>query len=157
MVELADGRILMDIRQETGASRWLAESADGGQTWAEPRRGIDVTPVACAIERFSFKGTSEDRDRILWTGPKGPDRRVLVIRTSYDEGRTFVNERQVSEQYAAYSDLTILKDKTVGVLWERGKERGYQFITFTRLNRDWLETDSLRAGSASPGSADGPR
>jgi hypothetical protein len=28
---------------------------------------------------------------------------------------------------------------TIGVLWERGTNSGYQFITFTRFNRDWLE------------------
>ena len=65
-----------------------------------------------------------------------------MIRVSDDEGKTFALERLISEDYAAYSDLTILKDKTVGVLWERGVERGYQFITFTRLNREWLEQGS---------------
>jgi hypothetical protein len=42
----------------------------------------------------------------------------------------------ISEELAAYSDLTILKDKTVGVLWERAN---YKFITFTRFNREFLE------------------
>jgi len=28
---------------------------------------------------------------------------------------------------------------TVGVLWERGTNSDYQFITFTRFNREWLE------------------
>ena len=65
-----------------------------------------------------------------------------MIRWSDDEGKTFANERLISDDYAAYSDLTILKDKTIGVLWERGVERGYQFITFTRLNREWLEQGS---------------
>ena len=141
-VELVDGRILMDIRQNSGAHRWLAESTNGGNTWAEPRSGLTVTPVMCAIERFTLQAAGDDRNRLVWTGPKGPDRRRLVIRTSDDEGKTFAHERLISDNYAAYSDLTILKDKTVGVLWERGVEHGYQFITFTRLNRDWLEAES---------------
>ncbi|HEY5909086.1 MAG TPA: sialidase family protein [Verrucomicrobiae bacterium] len=139
VVELADGRILMDIRQEKGATRWLAESSDGGETWADPRPGITVTPVACAIERYTLKSRGDDRDRLLWSGPKGPDRKNLVLLTSYDEGKTFTGERLVSDNFAAYSELTVLKDKTVGILWERGVERGYQFITFTRLNREWLD------------------
>jgi hypothetical protein len=149
VVELADGRILMDIRQATGTHRWLAESVDSGTTWGEPRSGLTVTPVMCAIERFTLKATGEDRNRLLWTGPKGPNRRRLVIRTSDDEGRTFTNERLITDTFAAYSDLTILKDKTVGILWERGVERGYQFITFTRLNREWLEADSARSNAPS--------
>jgi sialidase-1 len=139
VVELADGRILMDIRQGSGPHRWLSESSDGGKTWSAPRPGVTVTPVACAIERYTLRSAGDDRDRILWTGPKGPDRTHLVVRTSYDEGKTFVNERPIWEKEAAYSDLTILKDKTVGVLWERGEKSGYQFITFTRFNREFLE------------------
>jgi sialidase-1 len=139
LVELADGRILMDIRQESGPHRWMAESRDGGRTWSNPRPGVTVSPVACAIERYTLKSAGDDRDRILWTGPKGPGRTNLVVRTSYDEGKTFVNERLIWNKEAAYSDLTILKDRTVGVLWERGVESGYQFITFTRFNREFLE------------------
>jgi sialidase-1 len=100
---------------------------------------VAVNPVACAIERYTLKSAGDDRDRILWTGPKGPGRTNLVVLTSYDEGKRFVNERLIWKKEAAYSDLTILKDKTVGVLWERGDQRGYQFITFTRFNREFLE------------------
>ena len=146
VVELATGHILMDIRQNSGPNRWLAESADGGKTWSEPRPGIAVTPVACAIERYTFQAAGQDRHRLLWSGPKGPDRRRLVIRASDDEGRTFASERLIAEDFAAYSDLTVLKDGTVGVLWERGVERGYQCLSFTRFNRAWLEPVAASAG-----------
>ncbi len=139
VVELDNGHILMDIRQEKGPSRWLAESADGGKTWMEGRPGQTVTPVACAIKRFTWQSASGERNRLLWTGPQGPERRRLVVRLSYDEGRTFTNERLVSEDYAAYSGLTVLKDHTIGILWERGIQKGYQSITFTRLNLAWLD------------------
>jgi hypothetical protein len=143
LVELADRRILMDIRQNTGRNRWFAESKDGGKTWGEVRAGLNVTPVACAIERYTLRAAGEDRDRLVWTGPMGPDRKQLVIRTSYDEGRSFTNQQVISEQFAAYSDLTILKDKSIGVLWERGAERGYESITFTRLKREFLEPKAI--------------
>ena len=68
VVELADGRILMDIRQEQGAHRWQAESADGGQTWGQARPGLAETMVACAIERFPRANDRGDGDRLLWTG-----------------------------------------------------------------------------------------
>lgn len=136
LVELTDGRILMDYRQNNGPHRWLATSSDGGRSWAEPQPGVTVTPVCCAIERFTLKSATESRDRILWTGPKGPGRNTLVARTSYDEGQTFKNERLVSDEPAAYSDLTILKDHQVGILWERGD---YKCITFTRIGLSWLE------------------
>jgi sialidase-1 len=136
VVELSDGRILMDFRAESIAHRWMTESRDGGRTWSEPRVGLPVTPVCCAIERYTAKSAGDDRDRILWTGPKGPGRRNLVARVSYDEGRTFANERLIAAEPAAYSDLAIMKDKTAGVLWERGN---YRYITFTQLSREFLE------------------
>ena len=142
VVELADGRILMDIRQELGSNRWLAESTDGGNTWGEPRPGLEVTPVACAIERFTLENAGADRNRLLFTSPKGPNRKRLRMLTSYDEGRSFPHEKVISQDYAAYSDLTILKNGTVAVLWERGVDKGYQFITLTRMNRAWLDEKS---------------
>src|SRR5436305_582633 len=80
------------------------------------RPGLPVTPVACAIERYTSRAAGDDRDRLLWTGPRGPGRRDLVVRISYDEGRTFPVERLVAAGPAAYSDLSILKDRSVGVL-----------------------------------------
>ena len=40
IVELVDGRLLLDIRQETGPNRFLATSSDAGQTWSDPRPGV---------------------------------------------------------------------------------------------------------------------
>jgi sialidase-1 len=139
LVELSDGQLLFDIRQQKGPHRWHALSPDSGRTWSKPQPGEQVTPVCCAIERYALKTSGHDRDRILWTGPKGPNRSNLVVRVSYDDARTFPHERPLSTGPAAYSDLTVLVDKTVGVLWERGADKGYQFITFTRFNIAWLE------------------
>ena len=138
-VELADGAVMIDARQNYGDHRWVAISQDGGEQWSRPRAGQFLTPVATSIERFTLKSAGNDRDRILWTGPKGPGRQTLVVRVSYDEGQTFGNERVIYGGFTAYSDISILKDKTVGVLWERGISEGYQFITFTRLDREFLE------------------
>ena len=139
LVELADGAIMMDARQNGGGRRWVAISGDGGGTWSRPLTGQQLTPVCTSIERFTSRAAGDDRDRILWTGPAGPGRRNLVVRVSYDEGQTFRGEKVIYGGLAAYSDLAILRDKTVGVLWERGVSGGYQFITFTRFDLGFLE------------------
>ena len=140
LVELADGAILMDARQGAGTHRWLMHSKDGSQTWSDPVAGQTVTTICASIERYTLEAAGDDRNRLLWTGPKGPGRKHLVIRTSEDEGQTFRDEQTIYGGLAAYSDITILKDKTVGVIWERGVSESYQFVTFTRVNRDFLES-----------------
>ena len=139
LVELSDGRWLFDIRQQRGTHRWRATSSDHGKTWSKPTAGEQVSAVACAIERFTRKAAGDDRDRLLWTGPKGPDRSNLVVRVSFDEGASFTNERPLYAGPSAYSDLTTLKDKTIAVLYERGTNDPYQFISFARFDGEWLE------------------
>ena len=142
LVELVDGAIMIDARQGSGSHRWVAISQDGGQTWSRPRPGQTLPPVATSIERFSVQEGSRGRNRILWTGPAGPGRLNLVVRVSYDEGQTFVGEKVLYEGLAAYSDMSILKNQTVGVLFERGLSENYQFISFTRFSREFLESPS---------------
>jgi sialidase-1 len=137
LVELADGRILMSARQNQGLRRFLIISSDGGESWTETAPGQPVSACACAIERFTLASEGDDRNRILWTGPKGPGRKTLIVKVSYDEGKSCPVERLISSDAAAYSDLTTLGDNTAGVLWERG---GYQHITFSRFNLAFVES-----------------
>lgn len=137
-VELADGAVLMDARQNAGDHRWFLTSKDGG-VWGRPREGHKLAPVATAVERFSLKSAGADRDRLIWTGPTGPGRKNLVVRVSYDEGQTWMNERVLYGGFAAYSDATMLNDGTAGIIWERGVSEPVQSVTFTRFNREFLE------------------
>ena len=138
LVELNDGRILMDIRQVSGNIRLQAISDDRGETWSEAFQSRKA--IACSsIERLTLKAENDDRDRIIWSGPKGPERNNLVAKISYDEGETFPKELMVALEPAAYSDLTILSDKTIGILWERDE---YNYISFTRLDLKYLESRS---------------
>src|SRR6185503_10303374 len=69
-------------------STFARTSDDNGVSWSEP---ID----ACAIERLTRKTEGDDLDRLLWTGPKAPERSNLVARVSHDEGKTFSHERLI--------------------------------------------------------------
>ncbi|MGQ9770807.1 MAG: sialidase family protein [Thermogutta sp.] len=136
LLELADGSVALDMRQQRGAHRWISISKDGGKTWSEPRAGQTVTPVCCAIERWTLKSAGDDRDRIVWTGPRGPGRNNLTLWVSYDELATFQNPRLIAEGPGAYSDMAVLPDKTVAILWEQGN---YKAIVLTRVTLPWVE------------------
>jgi sialidase-1 len=139
VVELADGAVMMDTRQGNGERRYVSISRDNGAKWSWPVTGQTVVGVATSIERYTLKAAGGDRNRLLWTGPAGPGRKHLVLRVSYDEGQTWPNEKTLYGGIAAYSELAVLKDGTMGVLWERGVSEVTQFVTFTRVNREFLE------------------
>ena len=135
-VELSDGSILMDARPYPAPNRWLSTSSDGGETWAPPSAGQVVPNVMASIARYTLESAGDDCNRILWTAPKGPARSNLVVRVSYDEGQTFVNEHLIASGPAAYSHVAILQDQSIGVFWERA---GYQHLTFSRFDLGFLE------------------
>jgi len=138
LVELSNGRILIDVRQKNGdPNRWRATSIDEGETWSRLLVGEFVTAVSCAIERYSLVSAGGDANRIYWTGPAGPGRANLEVRVSYDEGQTFPQIAPLYNGPAAYSDMTNLGDGTMGVLWEKDN---YERITFTRFNQEYVDT-----------------
>lgn len=145
MVEMPDGRILMNIRQLDGPHRWFTESNDGGETWSEPWPSFNVTTVRSAVEEYLYLSDGGEQNCILWTGPKGLpwevegekgffQRWFLTFRVSCDGGRTFPTEYMISDEAASYSDMTILGDNTVGVAWERGDQTPDEYLTFARLS-----------------------
>ena len=137
LVELADGRILMDIRQSKGPHRWQSISGDQGQTWSEPFPGHEVTPVACAIERYPGGGVPGGQDLIVWTGPKGPGRQTLTLHISEDDAETFSRSYIIADGPAAYSDLTVLPNGNLAILWERDN---YRRITLTIVSKEFFQT-----------------
>jgi sialidase-1 len=46
--------------------------------------------------------------------------------------------RVIHEGPAAYSSLVVLRDGSVGLLFERGERSPYERITFARLPLEWL-------------------
>ena len=149
VVELTDGRVLMDARQggEEGhaAFRRRHVSVDGGVSWGAGTSGdIAMTPVDASMVRYSAQRAGHDKDRILFSGPKGAgglNRNNITVWTSYDEGATFTNGVQLRTGFAAYSVLQRLMDGTIGMLVETPQEAtgNYSSITFYRFDLAELE------------------
>jgi sialidase-1 len=138
LVQLADGRIKMDARQNSALTspRINYFSTNGGSTWGAPAAGQVGVSVHSASERYTLQSAGDDMNRIVWTGPRGPDRVDLVVRTSYDEGQSFTGERQLLDGYSGYSDLTVLDNDYVGVFVETNQARN---LSFTSFNRAFIE------------------
>jgi len=133
MVELADGRVMLNSRSNGGTRhRKTAVSADGGLTWSELKDELQHPEPQCmgSILRYAWP-TDGGKSRILFANPgsqKG--RRNGVVRMSYDEGKTWPVAKTLYAGGYAYSCLTVLADGSIGCLFERD---GYRVITFARF------------------------
>lgn len=150
VVELADGTVLLDARQNSGDVRRRHRSSDGGITWGPDHPdNIPITPVDGSMVRYSAARAGHDRDRILFSGPRGSSglsRNNITVWMSYDEGRTFVNPVSFNEGFAAYSVIQRLADGTIGLVVETANKAGehYGGITFYRFHLAHLEAGSGR-------------
>lgn len=146
IAELADGRVMVNIRSEVkDKRRGVAISPDGATKWSRPH--LDQTlmdPVCMAgICRYSTT-TTADRNRLLFSNPNSTSgRKNLTIRLSYDEGKTWAVSRTLEPGASAYSDLTVGPDGTIYCVYERGqpgqaKADAYQLLTVARFDLNWL-------------------
>ncbi len=163
VVELADGRLMMNMRsqsftnEERTGYRSIAFSEDGGETWSAPRFDanlgdpqVQASLVRCSLVRDSPAGAG-DRNRLLFANPSPPIRRGsgervrMTVRLSYDEGQTWPVAKVVHSGPAAYSCLTRMPDGAVGLLYEAGEASAYESLRLATFSLGWL-TDGADAG-----------
>ncbi|QQL45152.1 sialidase family protein [Sulfuriroseicoccus oceanibius] len=135
VLELTDGRLMVNSRVG-GGFRWVHISEDGGKTW-DSKREIQLIDPKCngAIIRYTSKKDGYAKDRLLFCNAGSQNgRKNLTVRISYDEGKTWSAGKVVDPGPSAYSELTILEDGSIGVLWEPG----YNSIKFARFTLEAL-------------------
>ena len=154
-VQLADGNVMMNIRNESTLHRRLVSiGSDGISHWSKPRFDDQLFEPVCAasIVRYSIR-PPDDRTRILFSNPDSEGipgvgahqfhaRQLLTVRLSFDEGQTWPVKKVVDPGVTGYSDLAVGPDKTIYCIYEAGANRGREtdnsHITVARFNLAWL-------------------
>lgn len=150
LVELANGDVMLISRDESSKDspanlrHRVAISHDGGETWGPLRRAEELITPRChgAVERY-------DKNRLLFSSPASDLRREehpygrtgLTVRVSCDEGKTWSAGRTIWPHPSSYSDLAVLDDGTIGLVYERadkGSTHYWDELHFARFNLDWL-------------------
>jgi sialidase-1 len=160
-VELADGRVLLNVRSESAPNRRLVTtSPDGASGWSRPEfHGALVEPICEAgMVRLSLSPPS-DRNRLLFANPdtldprpgqkatpgRGRTRKNVSVKLSYDEGVTWPVSKTLEPGLSGYSDLAVGRDGSIFCLYESTSTDGAIFSTgrlaLARFNLEWL-TDS---------------
>ena len=164
VVQLADGRLMLNARSESKTHRRLVTiSPDGATGWSQPRFDDALLEPICmaSIVRLSEKPTS-DKNRIVFANPhnlaradgkeaagKSRDRQNISIKLSEDDGQTWPISKVLEPGMSAYSDLAVLPDGTILCFYERGRETSpnqqkptsYAFLTLAKFHLEWLTTE----------------
>jgi BNR repeat-like domain len=137
VVELGDQTLLVNSRWQAG-ERYDHRSVDGGKSWTstkfalpDPRCNASIVQYTCVRDGFA-------QDRLLFcNAASNTGRENLTMRISYDQGATWSAGTVIDAGPAAYSEITILLDGSIGVLYEPG----YKEVRFVRFT-----LESLTAG-----------
>ncbi|MQY39759.1 hypothetical protein SRB17_77860 [Streptomyces sp. RB17] len=140
LAERDDGSLLVSGREQDGTDlghRTQAISRDGGNSFTAPFRDLPdlyAPQVQGSMLRLG--------DRILLACPGDPDRRrTMMIRSSYDGGRTWDSVDRgtvVTTDWSGYSDLVRADADAVGLIYEGGAVDARDEIRFARFTADWL-------------------
>ncbi len=142
VVELSDGTLMVNSRIAPG-KRHVHRSSDGGKTW-DSLNDVSLPDPRCnaSIIQYTAKADGYSKNRLLFcNAASNQERQNLAVRISYDDGATWSAGKVIDKGAAAYSEMTILKDGSFGVLYEPG----YSEVRFVRFSLDALTdgTDRL--------------
>jgi sialidase-1 len=136
-VELSDGRVMLNMRSyERNKLRLVATSSDGGETFTKPvEEPVLIEPV-CQASILRYPG---GKGGILFSNPASAKRERMTVRLSTDDAMTWPHSKVLFDGPAAYSCLTVLPDKSIGCLYERGEKGPYERIVLARFSLDWVK------------------
>jgi sialidase-1 len=161
-VELADGRVMLNVRNESKAHRRLVTvSPDGATGWSQPRFDEALLEPICmgAIVRYSTARTG-GRNSILFSNPDNlsradgkekpgvsRDRKNVSVKLSYDEGQTWAINKTIEAGWSAYSDLAVTKSGAILCFYGRSVKPNFagDRLTLARFNLEWL-TEGVEPG-----------
>ncbi|MFM8469470.1 MAG: exo-alpha-sialidase [Limisphaerales bacterium] len=157
-VQLADGRVLLNMRSESTANRRLLTTSPNGATgWSRPHFHNQLLEPICmaSLVRLS-EPVGTNRSRILFSNPhnlsrtdgkevagKNRDRKNVSVKLSYDEAATWPVNKTIEPGFSGYSDLAVANDGTILLFYERGSTDGANIyktglLTVARFNLEWL-------------------
>ena len=140
VVELADGSLMLNMRDDRGGSRSVAVTRDLGQTWEEhvsSRSALPESVCQASIIRVTLK---DGRQALAFFNPATTrGRHHMTLKLSFDEGKTWP-EKYHTLLYEpgtyGYSCLTQIDPATLGVLYEGTGDLYFQLIDLNKVIKE---------------------
>ncbi len=157
-VQLADGRVMFNSRNESPNYRRLVTySADGATGWSQPVFADAFFEPICQAGMCRYDMQSDkSKNGILFCNPDsrqypGPEyppatprsaksrhRVNLTVRMSYDEGVTWPVAKVIDPGISGYSDITVTTDGRIRCLYEGATDTGTRCLILVSFTLDRL-------------------
>ncbi len=111
--------------------RLASISTDGGMTWSEAYDEAALTDPVCQGSLLSAMVNGSHR--LFFSNPASTTRTNMTIRMSGDDGAKWDKKNAVFEGPSGYSDLVLLSDTHVGLLFEGGLAKYFNGIAFRKV------------------------
>lgn len=141
VTELKNGDLMLNMRStrhkgraKNEPYRLVALSHDQGITLEPQRYDCSLIEPVCNGSIINYSPEGKLTQTLLFSNPNHTTKRKnMTVKMSKDNGKNWQVAHQVCDTPAAYSDMVVLPDGTVGILYETGKESCYEQIEFTIL------------------------
>lgn len=142
IIELANGDWMVNSRVNNAGHRQIHTSSDRGITW-ESRADSSLVDPGCNAGIITYNSESEEGlEFLIFSNANDPkSRQNLTLKVSTDDGKTWSTGRTIYKGKSAYSDITILEDGSLGVVFEKD---GYAEITFAKISMAHLIEDDRK-------------
>lgn len=133
VAELEDGSLMLNMRVASNNNlRMKSISTDGGITWSVPVDALGLVDPVCQGSLIST--TVGTQHTLLFSNPSSITRTNMTIKMSTDNGVTWPKAYSVFTGMSAYSDLVMIENNEVGILYEAGTARFSDGIAFRNVN-----------------------
>lgn len=144
IAEVAENQLYYNVRRGDGA-RYFSSSTNSGVAWTY--RQLD--PILPAFENGCQASVLGNADNVLfYCGPKGgvksethDNRFELTLYRSFNGGVSWENTQLLYNLASGYSDMTILNDGRLAIVFECGPEKGFAYATIRPAG--WVQVQLL--------------
>ncbi|MEA5005372.1 MAG: sialidase family protein [Rikenellaceae bacterium] len=140
VAELSGGKVIQNMRnynREKDSCRTYVISKDGGETFGKKRYASQLIEPLCQGSILNFSKIGGISDTLLFSNPHHKSKRIdLTIGISSDNGKNWKKLKSIYKGKSAYSDMVLLEEGNVGILFENGEKEAYERISFKKIKVD---------------------
>lgn len=129
VAELSDGKLMLNMRcGNNNFLRMVSTSADQGLSWTSPVTAYGLIDPVCQGSLLS--ATIDSKQTLFFSNAAAATRTNMTIKMSVNDGAAWPKQYSVFTGLSGYSDIVMLSDTQIGILYEAGTSRYWDGIAY---------------------------